>query len=312
MILCLNLNAAIDRTALVSPFRLGQIHRPQQVIALPGGKGANVARALRTLGETPVVAGWVGGFAGQFIESGLRAEGIETALIDAGAESRTCLSIIDETGGTLTELYERGEAIPADKLSALRRWFRAEIGSYEAVTLSGSLPAGAPPDFYAELIGIARARNVPALLDTSGEALKWGVAASPHLIKPNQSEFSALIGAAPSRVADFVAEARALARQFSTIIVLSLGEDGALAIDGDQALQARPPAVSVRSAVGSGDCLLAALARSLTRGDSLANALADGVAAGTANTLQYGAGVFTKENFERIRAEVTITEFGSA
>jgi tagatose 6-phosphate kinase len=307
-ILCMNLNAAIDKTALVSPFKLGQIHRPQQLIALPGGKGANVARALRTFGASPVVSGWVGGFAGHFIESALNAEGIETAFVQTDAESRTCLSIVDEANGTLTELYERGEAIPPDKLAALRTWFRANVGSYEAVTLCGSLPAGVPTNFYAELIGIAHEQNIPALLDTSGEALKLGITAKPRLVKPNEHEFAALIGSTPDNLESSIAEARALSRRYSTIIILSLGEDGAIAIDGDQAVQAKPPNIDVRSAVGSGDCLLGALALGLTRGDSLANALADGVAAGTANTLQYGAGVFKVDDFHRLRAQITVTE----
>ena len=75
MILCLNLNAAIDKTIIVSSFEINKIHRPEFVIALAGGKGCNVARALKTFGEIPVVSGWVGGFAGQFIENGIASGG---------------------------------------------------------------------------------------------------------------------------------------------------------------------------------------------------------------------------------------------
>src|SRR5512145_1817250 len=93
MILCLNLNAAIDKTIVVSSFEIDRIHRPESVVALAGGKGCNVGRALKTLGGKPVVSGWVGGFAGQFIEAGLRREGIQTDFIHADFESRTCTSI---------------------------------------------------------------------------------------------------------------------------------------------------------------------------------------------------------------------------
>ncbi|MCC6805752.1 MAG: hypothetical protein IT319_22915 [Anaerolineae bacterium] len=102
MILCVNANAAVDKTAIVSPFRLNAIHRPQQVLALPGGKGGNVARALRTLGDDPMMIGWVGGFAGQFIEDALHREGIATNVVRTSSESRTCLSILDPETGTLT------------------------------------------------------------------------------------------------------------------------------------------------------------------------------------------------------------------
>ncbi len=95
MILCVNLNAAIDKTIVVNSFQLGQIHRPEAVKSLAGGKGCNVARALKQFGEEPVVTGWVGGTAGQFIENGLHQEGIQTDFIFTDFESRTCTSILD-------------------------------------------------------------------------------------------------------------------------------------------------------------------------------------------------------------------------
>ena len=208
MILCVNPNAAIDKTVIVRPFRLDAIHRPELVMALPGGKGCNVARALRTLGENPVVTGWVGGFAGGYIEAGLHAEGIETAFIHTEAESRTCLSILDPDGGTLTEIYERGEPVPASDVEALLGLFREAIRGAQAVTLSGSLPAGVPLDFYARLIELARAASVPALLDSSGEALRLGLAAGPHLIKPNRAEFVELAGHEPATLPGTAAAAR--------------------------------------------------------------------------------------------------------
>lgn len=306
MILCLNLNAAVDKTALVSPFRINEIHRPQQVLALPGGKGANVARALKRLGETPVVGGWVGGFAGQFIESGLHDEGIETAFIHTASESRTCLSILDEANNTLTELYERGEPIPPEKIAELKVQFEADVDNYDAVTLCGSLPAGVPPGFYAELIAIARERGVPVMLDTSGEALRQGLTAGPMLIKPNKKEFIDLAGTVLDNLPHFIDAAVRLSKRFSSIIVLSLGPDGAIAVDGEQAVHARPPDLTIKSAVGSGDCLLAGVAYGLMRSRPLEDALATGVAAGTANALRLGAGLFNAEDFERIRSQVTI------
>src|SRR6266540_5894564 len=116
MILCLNLNAAIDKTIVVSSFEVDKIHRPESVILLAGGKGCNVARALKTLGETPVVSGWVGGFAGQFIEKELQREDIQTDFIHTDFESRTCTSILDREKQTMTEFYELGENVPNEKV----------------------------------------------------------------------------------------------------------------------------------------------------------------------------------------------------
>ena len=159
----------LTRQFVVSSFEINKIHRPESVIALAGGKGCNVARALKTLGETPVVSGWVGGFSGQFIENELQLEGMQTDFIHTDFESRTCTSILDREKQTMTEIYEVGESVPLEKINELRDHILTIIGKYQAVTLSGSLPPGVPSDFYADLIEIARKENVLTFLDTSGE-----------------------------------------------------------------------------------------------------------------------------------------------
>ncbi len=116
MILCVNPNPAIDKTVVVPGFRLNTIHRPANVLALPGGKGCNVARALVTLGEPAMVTGWVGGHAGRFIEEGLAAEGIGAAFVHTVAESRTCLSILDSESGASPKFTSAGSLSPS------RRW----------------------------------------------------------------------------------------------------------------------------------------------------------------------------------------------
>ena len=306
MILCVNPNAAIDKTAIVSPFRLNAIHRPQEVLALPGGKGCNVARALRTLGDTPVVTGWVGGFAGQFIESGLQAEGIQTAFAHTAAESRTCLSILDRENNTLTELYEKGAPVTTADVDALLERFHGLVFNADAVVLSGSLPAGAPPDLYRQLAQIAGSARVPVMLDSSGAALRLGLEARPALIKPNETEFAELLGHAITGEDALVEASQHFSSQYGARVVVSLGADGVLAADGDACWKARPPQWDIVSAVGSGDCLLAGITYALALGQPFAEALRTGVAAGTANAFRLGAGVFTLEDYTRVRESVTV------
>lgn len=306
MILCVNPNAAIDKTVIVSPFQLDQIHRPQQVLAFPGGKGCNVARALSRLGETAIVTGWVGGYAGQFIEGELQQEGIQTAFVHTDFESRTCLSILDPDNQTLTEIYERGEPVPANKVEELKTHFKRIMTGCTAVTLSGSLPTGVPVDFYSHLITSAHEAGVLTFLDSSGDALKNGLAANPFLIKPNKKEFTDLAGKELVSRADFAEAAVKIAIQYETLVVLSLGPEGAIAANNNTVLLAHPPQVTATSAVGSGDSMLAGLAYGLTHQQSLEESLKGAVAAGTANTLRVGAGHFTLDDFERIRSQVMI------
>ena len=306
MILCLNLNAAIDKTVVVSSFEVNQIHRPESVIALAGGKGSNVARALARLGETPVVSGWVGGFAGRFIESELHREGIQTDFVYTDSESRTCTSILDLDNQTLTEIYEPGQPVPSGKVDRLRDRFRATIRNYRAVTFSGSLPPGVPSDFYAELIGIARNESVLTFLDSSGDALRRGAEAGPFFVKPNESEARFLMGMSASDTLDPARAAAEIAKRYKTNVVLSLGADGAIAATADELFLVECPVVQSKSAVGSGDCTLAGLTHGYLKGNSFEEAIICGVAAGIANTLTIGAGQFKIEDFERLRGQIRV------
>jgi tagatose 6-phosphate kinase len=249
MILCVNPNAAIDKTVVVNAFRLNAIQRPEQVLAFPGGKGCNVARALKTLGERPVVGGWVGGFAGQFIETGLHQEGIDTAFVHTNFESRTCLSILDPINHTLTELYEKGAPVPIEKVAEFEAFFRSHVAAHEAVTFSGSLPPGVPLNFYRDMIAIAHEAKVPVLLDSSGEALRQGVTAKPLLVKPNEIELEDLAGKAQQDQSGVAQAASELSHRYETLVVISIGAEGAIAAKYDQVWHVRPPQIAIKSAV---------------------------------------------------------------
>jgi tagatose 6-phosphate kinase len=307
MILCLNLNAAIDKTIVVTSFKINKIHRPESVVALAGGKGCNVARALNKLGETPVVSGWVGGFSGQFIEKELHREGIQTDFIHTDFESRTCTSILDHEKQTMTEIYEVGEAVPFGKICELRDHILAVIGKYKAVTLSGSLPPGVPSDFYADLIEIAQKENVLTFLDTSGDALRKGVEAGPFFVKPNETEAKSLLGLRSNDTLDFAQAAAEISIRYGTNVLLSLGAEGAVAAKAEEIYLLKNPSIEAKSAVGSGDCMLAGLTHGFLNGLSFEKAIVCGVAAGTANTLTIGAGQFNIEDFEKLRGQVHIT-----
>ena len=306
MILCLNLNAAIDKTIVVSSFEINKIHRPESVLALAGGKGCNVARALKTLREVPVVSGWVGGLAGQFIEKELHREGIQTDFIHTDFESRTCTSILDRENQTMTEIYETGELVPPDKVVRLLEHVRTVIGKYRAITLSGSLPPGVPPVFYADVIEIAKEAGVLTFLDSSGEALRRGVEAGPFFVKPNETEVKSLLGLRSSDSLDFAQAAMEISTRYETNVVLSMGVNGAVAAKGQDAFVVKSPSIEAQSAVGSGDCMLAGLTYGVLRGFSFEETIACGVAAGTANTLTIGAGQFKIDHFDRLRGNIQI------
>ena len=309
MILCVNPNAAIDKTLVVENFHLNAIHRPILELALPGGKGCNVARAAKTLGQQPVVTGWVGGYHGQFIEEGLHAEGIQTAMIHTQVESRDCTSILDSSTGSMTEIYERGRPVTPAELQAFYANFKEWLAKVNTVTLSGSLPPGVPADFYARLIVMAREAGVTSLLDSSGEPLRLGLESGrPDVLKCNRAELSGIVGHPLDKLDDIRRVLRDFSTRLGSKMVITLGESGALATDGARTWLAQAPHIQVVSAVGSGDAFLAGLACGLVENKPFKEALRLAIAAGSANALQIGAGRLLAADVQTLSGQVQVAE----
>ena len=125
--------------------------------------------------------------------------------------------------------------------------------------LSGSIPAGAPDDIYADLIDLLRGPAGRVVLDTSGAPLREALASSPEVVKPNVEELGELVGRRLETTADIRAAGESLLARGVGLVVVSMGGDGAMFLDGEQALLARPPKVAVRSTVGAGDAMVAAI-----------------------------------------------------
>lgn len=288
MILVLCLNAAVDKTALVRRFAAHALNRLERPLSLPGGKGLNVARALRLMGEKPLVLGFIAGHAGAFIEEASRREGLVARWIRLPkGESRVCLSILDG-GPAPTEANEPGPDVSRRDLLRLEAEYRRLLPRARLVVLSGSLPLGCPPAAYARLIGLARRAGRPAFLDTSGAALASAVGARPELVKLNSEEASSL-GVDPAKPAEAL---RSLLDRGPRMAAITVGPRGAVALFDGLPLRAAPPKVRVLTPIGAGDTFLAGLARSWLRGEPPERVLAYSVAAATASCQVLGAGLF--------------------
>jgi len=204
VIVTVTLNAAVDRTLTVPNFQFGHRHRASNSLTSAGGKGINVARALKRL-ETPVVAtGLAGGRTGDRIVEELGLEGILSDFVRISDESRTSTAVLDPTAGALTEVYEWGPAVRPEELQMLsdKLHYLSRVASY--VVFSGSLPRDVENDFYADSIRDLTRRGIPCVLDCEGEPLRLGVEAEPYLVSPNQQEAESLVGQEFMDEEDFV------------------------------------------------------------------------------------------------------------
>lgn len=295
MILTVTLNAAIDKTHVIPGFAPGAVNRPSQVLALPGGKGINVARVLRALDEPVLATGFVAGHTGAHALALMDAEGIphDFHRLPAG-ETRTCLAVVHPEGPPHTEINECGPRVAPEDFEAFVARYEALLPRAAWVALSGSLPPGLDAAAYLRLIALARAAGKPVSLDTSGPELPGALAGAPDVAKPNQGEAELVLGAPVTleNVPEALARLRAAGPR---TVALTLGAAGAAVMNADEAWWIAAPDVRTVNPIGSGDSFLAALIAQTNRGASLAEAARWAVAAGSANAAVPGAAACTRD-----------------
>jgi tagatose 6-phosphate kinase len=311
MILVVALNPALDVTHHVAGVNWAGTNRPFAVHARAGGKGLNVARTLRSLGQPVRLAGLAGGLTGQAVADGLAGTGIDVGLTPIAGETRRTFAVADRVSGQTALFNEPGPAVTEGEFGEFIVAYEKALASSQAVVLSGSLPPGVPADAYAGLIARAAAARVPVILDTNGPALTSGAAAGPAIVKPNLAELATVTGRAlctpegPDQAAVERA-ARSLQGSGAGAVVVSLGADGLLAVTPEGTWHARPPGHVVGNPTGAGDAVVAGLADSLVRGQDWPATLRHAVALGTAAAGAPVAGEFAVTDYERLVMTVQI------
>lgn len=300
----LTLNPGLDRTLTVPSLHDNAVLRATSSRLDWGGKGFNVSRALRALGEESVALGIVGGFTGQMLTQGLAELGIKTDFVQIAGETRTNTVIEEPHSGRYIKVNEAGPTVDAAALEALYERVAAHltIGSYFA--LCGSLPPGAPPDFYAELISLIQSYGAIVCLDSSGEALRQGLRSAPFLVKPNAEEATEITGIPISDAKTAQRAAGYFLDHGVTLVALTMGRDGLLLAARDFTLHLRPPQVAAQTPVGIGDALLAGLIYGLCHELPLTDIARWGVAAGTAAAMTPGVGVGTYAEISALMAQM--------
>ena len=308
MILTVTLNAAIDKTLAVPNFRLGRRHRSVEQTSMAGGKGVNVARALKTLGQPVIATGVAGGATGTRITELLTEEGILTDFVRIHGESRTSTAVIDPMSGEQTEINERGPEISARELEMFVDKLLYLARGADICVFSGSLPRGLDAGLYASLITEVRKLDVTTVLDSEGDALRLGMKAEPTVVTPNEIEAEEFVGREFADEHDRLVAAREIVALGAKEAMLTMAS-GCVALMGDtepQLYRATLPPVEPVSTVGSGDAFLAGyLAARYSGGDAEAG-LRFAVACGAQSTQHFGAGVLDPREVERIAPSVTV------
>src|SRR5947209_12780852 len=260
MIITITLNAAIDKSLSVPNFQLGRRHRTVEQRTVAGGKGVNIARTLKTLGQPVIATGFAGGATGTHIVEQLTEESILNDFVRIPDESRTNTSALDPTTGEQTEINERGPAVSEHDIEQFRDKLKYLARGAAIVVFAGSLPRGVDADLYASLIRDLERVDVLTVLDTDGEPLRLGVRAEPDVVSPNVLEAEELVGhefAGEDERALVVSEIGALGAR-EAIMTLPDGCLALVRVDGQPRLKrARVEPREPVARRGSGDAFLA-------------------------------------------------------
>jgi tagatose 6-phosphate kinase len=303
MILCIGTTPAAQRVMIFPKLTPDAVNRAVTTLDGPAGKSVNVAKVLKALGELPVATGFLGGDRGEFLRAELVEKGIELDFVTVSAETRQCITVIDESAGTHTELVEEShpvEPVDFDKLMAV---IRRRVPECRAVVMSGTIVSGGPMNLYFDCTQLAEHAGVLSVVDAQGTALLEALKAKPGLVKPNRTELAATVGRQLADEADAMQAMRELRERGAQRVVVTAGKEPVLAFDGKSFWRITVPRIKAINTIGSGDAFTAGLAWRLVRGDDLGEACRWGSAAGAANALTLMPGEVNHEDIERLARE---------
>jgi 1-phosphofructokinase family hexose kinase len=305
-------NLSLDRTIRVERAALGRVHRSIESDVRGGGKGVNIARALRAMDREALVIGIAAGRTGRAVMGMLEDEGISVVETEVAGETRSCLTVLSEAPPTV--FNESGPPIGDDSWSRYESRvvdFIEEAGTF---AFSGSLPPGTPVGSGARLIERARAAGCMTICDTSGEYLRVALEAGPDIVKPNLSEALALLGEdvdesvdvpdnALERARDAAVELR---RRGPGTVIVTVGSEGLVYATEGATRAVRSPQIDVVNPVGAGDCFIAGLIVGLGSGADLHEAILTGVAMGAAGCETFPAGLVDRARVRELRAVLSV------
>lgn len=300
-IVTLTLNPALDKNTNIERLQAHEKLRCDTPRWEPGGGGINVSRAVKIMGGDSLCIYLGGGHTGAMMEELLMQEGIQQQRIQGKSATRENLLVYETSTGNQFRFGMPGAEVTEEELQACLDAVSNLPADVEYLVASGSLPPGAPDNFYARIAQLAQERNMLCVIDTSGKALVRAAEAGLCLMKPNLGELSALAGKEHINAMEQEKIAREVIQKGKAkMLAVSLGPRGAMLVTANTLEYVVPPTVKQLSTVGAGDSMVAGMVLSLSRGESEQEMIRWGVAAGTAATMTAGTELCRRQDVEEI------------
>lgn len=303
----LTMNPAIDVNTSVDNFVAERKLRCGNPSREPGGGGINVSRAIRKLGGESIALYTCGGLTGQMFQDLVDNEGLNHKPIPIKDGTRENIIVYEESSTLQYRLCMPGPIMTDDELKSSLDQIIALDPRPDLLVASGSLPPGAPKNFYAQVARVAKQLGSKIIVDTQGEPFKLALEEGLFLVKPNIRELNQLAEhlIEDEKQIEDMAE-KIVRNNWSEIVVVSLGAAGALMVTKEESRYIRPPAVPIKSKVGAGDSMVAGIVLALSQGKTIQDAAFFGVAAGTAAVMTPGTELCRREDTERLFKEMKL------
>ncbi|WP_017731150.1 1-phosphofructokinase family hexose kinase [Nafulsella turpanensis] len=302
-IVSLTLNPSLDKSTRTDHLLPDEKLRCEAPVYEPGGGGINVSRAIKHMGGDSLAIYLAGGASGEKMQELLKEEGIQQQIIRGKNATRENFIITESTTNRQYRFGMPGAEVTTEELQQCLQALKELPDEVEYLVASGSLPPGAPDDFYGQVARIAREQNIQCVIDTSGPALQKAAEMGVCMMKPNLGELSKLADKEHISAMEQEEVAKRIIEQGKAqLLIVSLGPRGAMLATKDKIEYVVPPTVKQQSTVGAGDSMVGGIILSLSRGDDLSDVIKWGVAAGTAATMTPGSELCRKEDVEEIFA----------
>ncbi|MBE3592081.1 MAG: 1-phosphofructokinase [Thermoanaerobacter sp.] len=305
MITTVTVNPAIDRTVIVGNLKPGSVNRVIRSRVDAGGKGINVAKNLKNLGDEVVALGFLGPNA-QYIIDCLEEEGIKTDFVKIKNDTRTNIKISDISKGEVTDLNEYGPEVSEEEIKLLKASIFKYAEKSKVLVLSGSLPMGVPKTFYKGIIKELKNRDLKIILDADNQALLYGIEERPFMIKPNVHELEDVVRKRLETLEEIIEEGKKLNKLGIKIVAISMGSKGSIVITNDAVFRVKPLKVEVKGTVGAGDAYVAGFAHGIYRGLSLEETIKIAAALSTSVVMKEGTRAGTIEEVNALKDKIEI------
>ena len=306
MIITVTLNPAIDKTIEIDEFKIGNVNRIASTRVDVGGKGINVSKVIKELQNKSLALGFLGGSSGNQIKKYLDDSNIKNDFLSINGETRTNLKIYDKVNNTHTDINENGPSVTLSDITNIKEKIMEYCDEKSLVVLSGSVPTGANSCIYGELVRDIKEKGGKVILDADGDMLMQGMKSGPYLVKPNIDELEKAFGISIDSENKIIETSKKILEYGVKHVVISLGGEGSMFISRDKIAKVAGLKVEVKSTVGAGDSMVAAMAVAIENNYDFEETIKLACATSTANVMTEGTQTGKFEDIEKLKKQIYI------